>query len=439
MPKIKPERRAMGRAAVAGSIVMIFIGIITWFTFNAVNGLPFRPTTMIRAEFGDIHSLAVNDDVREDSVRVGQISALTVQGNKALVTLELDGHPQIYRDAHASIQDVSALAAKFLELDPGHPQAGPLGDNIISADRNQSSDDLYQLLDVFDPTTRTAFTSAIRQFGGGLAGHSDDFHDFLSAAPDLLHNVGTVSEDVSSTRFDLPNLISSGDHLVTHFQGREQQISELIRQTDTTFRAVVTDNGAPLRDTLAKAPGTLRALRPALDDLNPPLATTKVAMVNLRPGGAALGTATPDVRGFLREGVPVVHQVPDFDDGANPSVDDLTHTLRDAHPLSPMVVDAFDYLHTPLGVLAPYGPEIGQWLTRLHSFVSLGPGDGKRYAHADVAPGANDVSGSVLHSGNNQKKDLYPVLHDDYPKPGQAETERQGAPYGIGTIGGTHR
>lgn len=438
MARIKPEKRTAARAIFAGSIVMLFVILLTALTFDAVNGLPFRSTTTVRAEFGDIHSLDVNDDVRQNSMRIGRVSALTVRGGKALVTMELDGHPKIYRDAHASILDVSALATKFVELDPGTPQAGPIGDDIIPAGRNENSADIYQLLDVFDPATRPAFTSMVRQVGGGLAEHGGDLHDFLGSGPDLLHNVGAVSDDVASPQFNLADLISSSDDLVTHFEGREQQISDLIRQTDTTFRGLTTTDGAGLQNTLAKAPSTLRAIRPALDSLNTPLANTQVAMTNLQPGGQALGDATPDMRGFLTDSVPVVNQVPSFSDDAEPAVKDLAGTVQDARPLAPRARDTFDYLHTPLQVLAPYSGEIGQWFTRMHSFVGQGSQDGVRYAHLLLGVGAQEATGGVLNAGSNVNKDPYPVLTDAYPKPNQDETDRQPLPFGLGHLGGRH-
>jgi phospholipid/cholesterol/gamma-HCH transport system substrate-binding protein len=394
---------------------------------------------MVHAEFDDIHSLEVNDDIRENSLRIGRVSEVSVHGDKAVVTMELDGHPNIYADARASILDVSALAAKFVELDPGTPSAGPLGDQVIPTSRTMSSVDLYQLLNVFDPTTRPAFASFMQQVGGGTAGHSDDFHDFLGASPDLLHNVGTVSGDIASPEFDLAGLISSSDHLATHFHGREQQISELLRQTSTTFQALMTNNGAAMHNTLAKAPGTLAALRPALDALDAPLGDTQLAMTNLKPGGGALGSATPELRGFLRDSIPVSHQVPDFADDAKPAVSKLTDTMHDARPLAPLATDAFDYLHTPLAVLAPYGPEIGQWLTRMHSFVGQGAQDGTRYAHLAVAPGNNVFTGGLVRNNGG----LAPVVTNAYPKPGQAgrerESLRQGMPTVLGNMGGKHK
>lgn len=433
MPKIKPEKRLMVRSFGSGLIVLVVLGIIVWLTFNSINGVPFRPRTVVKAEFNNVHSLAVNDDVRQNSKRIGRVAGLTIQGNRALVTMELDGHPNVYRDAHAKVWDVSALAAKFVELEPGTAQSGPLGAQVLPASSNTDSSDIYQILDILDPATRDAATSMLRQVGGGLAGHSADLHDFLATSPVLLRNAGVVAEDVASPQFNLTGLIRSGDSLVSRFKGREAQISSLIRQVDQTFQGVAVNNGESLKTVLAKAPGTLRAVTPALDSLNPPLADTRVAMTDLKSGAKSLGEATPDLRGFMRDAVPVAHKVPGFSDDAKSPVEDLTDTLDDARPLVHRARDTFDYLRPPLHVLAPYGPEIGQWFTRMHSFVSQGPENGSRYAHISVTVGAPEATGGVVKSDTKH-------FVDAYPKPGLADRQHigSGLPAGIG-IGGSQR
>lgn len=430
MARLKPEKRRLRGSVIAGSIVVLFLGALVVLTFNSINGVPFRPRTVVQAEFHNVHSLAVNDDVRQNSKRIGRVAKLEVRGNDALVTMELDGHPSVYRDARAAIWDVSALAAKFVELEPGTPGAGALGDSVIPASRNIDSSDIYQILDILDPKTRVAATSFLRQFGGGSAGHSADLHDFLTSSPAMLNNIGAVSEDLASKEFGMPQLLQSGESLVGRFRGREKQISELVRQTDQTFQAFVVNDGQPLRATLAKAPTTLSTLRPALDALTPPLAETQAAMVSLQPGAEGLGQATPDLRGFFRDAIPVAHKVPDFSDDAKPAVGDVTDTVRDARPLTPRAADTFEFLRDPISVLSPYGPEIGTWFTRMHSFVGQGPGNGKRYAHISVTFGAPEVTGGLVRSDTKR-------FIDPYPKPGEADrqTLRPGLPAGV-PIGG---
>ncbi|WP_250291053.1 MlaD family protein [Frankia sp. CiP1_Cm_nod1] len=427
-----PEFRARTRSFRAGGIVLAVLAVILYLTFKAQSGLPFAPTTTVRASFDNVHSLRVNDGVREMSKRVGRVSAIDYVNGTAVVTMQLDGNVDVYRDAHAEIWDVSALATKFVELNLGTSAAGKLGDQTIAATRNVNSADLYQLLDVLDQPTRDAATRTVRALGGGLAGHSDDLQDLLKSAPSLLEDIGTVSQALASDQTDLPTLLTDLDRLAGRLDDRQQQIASLVNQSDQTLRAVSVDGNKPLTATLQRLPGTLDTARQALDSLNAPLADTASAVRDLEPGAEALGASEADLRGVLVEGVPVAGKVPPVAKQAIPAVEDLTRTVADARPLAPPVRQAVGDLLTPLRVLAPYAPEIGQLFVRGQSFVSEGPAPGIRYARLGLNPGLGTVTSGLLPSGN--------FYLNQYPRPGQASQDRaQGLPAGIPLVGGTAR
>lgn len=429
-----PEQRTLYRSFVAGVVVFGILAVLFYLTFKSQTGLPFTPKTLVKASFGNVHSLRVNDDVRENSRRVGRVSEQSIAGNEALITLEIDGKQPVYGNATAQLWDVSALATKFVEFNPGTPDAGPLGDRVIPAKSNTDSSDLNQVLNIFDPVTRDATQTTLRQLGGGFVGHGQDFQDALATAPDLLKNLGTVSVDLASPKFDLPDVLRSGDALSVSLHGREAEIASLEQQADQTMQALSVDGGKPLSDTLDKAPGTLKALRPALDAINGPLSDTRVTMTDLEPGAESLGDATPDARGFLRDSVPVAGQVPDVADQAKPQVEDLTDMVSDASPVVPRVTDAIAYLETPLQVLKPYAPELAQMIVRLNSFVSEGPEPNKRFARLNINVDPATVTGGVVGSGDNYRQGVY-------AKPGETAKHRMTgvAPDAIVVGGGDHK
>jgi phospholipid/cholesterol/gamma-HCH transport system substrate-binding protein len=425
----KPETRAMSRSFRAGVIVLGILLVVLYLTFKAQTGLPFAPTTTVRALIGDVHSLRVNDDVRQLSKRVGRVSAIDYANGAALVTMEVNGTVDVYADAHAEIWDVSALATKFVELDLGSTAAGPLGDRPIETTRTVSSADLYQVLNVLDQPTRDAATRLVRELGGGATGHGKDLQDLLKTAPNLLTDLGTVSQALATDKADLPALLSTVDHLAGRFAGRQQEIASLVAQGAQTLDALSVDGGTPLGGTLNRLPSTLDVARSALDTLNGPLADTATAMRVLEPGATALTQSEKDLRGVLVDGVPVAGKIPGVAQQALPALADLTGTLADARPLAPPVRQAIGDLLTPLQVLAPYAPEIGQLFVRGASFVSQGPSPGVRYARLGLAPGIGTLTGGLLPSGN--------FAQNQYPRPGQAQNDRaQGLPPGLPLVGG---
>jgi phospholipid/cholesterol/gamma-HCH transport system substrate-binding protein len=422
MPKAS---RTTTRTFVTGIGGLVFLAAIILFGATASSGLPGAPTTVVRAAFANVGApLKVGDDVRENSSRIGRVSALQYDQGHAVVTLELDGHVDVYADARAAIWDQSALAKKFVELDRGHAETGPLGTQVISADRNVNSADLDQVLDVLDPTTRTALTSTVRQLGEGAAGHSQDLHDVLEHAPAILNGLGTTSSALASPDADLPALLQRADQLAGALQGRQQQLADLVAQAGTTARALSVDDGKPLQDTVKELPGTLTDTRAALQTLDKPLDDLQAALTSVRPGVEALGQATPDLRGVLTEAPAPLNLVPGVATSAEPAVTALTGTLADARPLAPALSRGLSDAALPLTTLSGYSREVVEFFRRIESMVSTEVAPGVHGARVGVAvEGPSVLTGGVLHD---------PLQGQDaYPAPGQADREHTSSPLNI--------
>ncbi|NMI00167.1 MlaD family protein [Pseudonocardia acidicola] len=414
------RRRAAARSTVVGVVVLCVFGLSLYVAIFAFKGLPGQPYSYAKAAFDNVGALSPGDDVRINSLRAGQVRSIDLVNGHAVVEVQLNGNRPVYRDARAAIKARSALGQKFLELSPGTAAAGPLGSAVLPISQTAGSNELDDVLNVFDQPTRDAAASALREVGGGLTGHSEDMADAMAAAPDLLHDIGDVSTAAASDQTDLVGLLQSGDRLAGRFSGKERQISQLIDQLDSTLGAVAVDSGVPLASALHAAPGTLAEAARAFDALQAPLADTQSAMTALQPGAAALGEATPDVRGVLREGIAPLRKVPAVAEDARPAVSDLTQTLADARPLAPEAATMLARARTPLEVLAPYSPEIGLWFTYTAQALSYGNEAGH---YLRIAPllAPESASGTALVRD--------PTVHrDPYPAPGQAQTEKAGGP-----------
>lgn len=411
-----------------GTYALGFLGLlavvgIMLLAATAHKGLPFVPTTEIKAAFGNVDSLKPGDEVREFSHRIGKVEHVDYADGKALVTMALDGHRDVYADASAQIWDFSALAQKFVELNVGTAGAGPLGDRVIAQERNTDSDDLNELLNTFDPDTRAATTTFFSDFGGGATGQGPGLQGLVHNSPDLLTDAGTVSTSLASPQADLPGFLHSIDRVAKRFTDRRGDIAAVVRDFGTTMDAFSVDNAQPLSASLQKLPGTLDTAKTALDALDGPLGDTASAFHEGEPGFKGLGDATPDTRGFFRESRHPLNKVPDVSDKAEPAVSDLADTFDDLKPLSPRVRETFDYAADPLNVLKPYAIDTGWWIVRLHSFVSETVAPGIHYANANANVGLQTVTGSVL-------RDQLALPRDPYPKPGSATYERAPAPGG---------
>ena len=402
------RRFLVGLGAIGVSLVLVYLA----FTANQ-GRLPGTPVTTVRAAFEDVGQLQAGSEVRQNGEIIGQVSAVDLVNGKPLVTMKLTGGARVYRDGYAGIWDQSALAQKFVELRSGHLTSGPLGDAVLPLSQTESTHDLVSVLDVFDQPTRAALGSALRQLGGGLAGYGPGLHDFVATAPADLGDVSQLSATLVSVRTDLPGLLRTSDRLSSRFTGREAQITELLAQTDQTLRALQVDAGKPLGDTVAKLPGTLVAVRGALDDAQSPLADLASATGDLRSGARAVGDSTPDVRGVFREAPDPLGRVPGVAHDAKPAVDDLRHTFDDARPFAAKLAAGLSSAEEPLRVLAPYAPDIGTFAFDISNLITNHDGWEHRLRLGVGGPTAVSVLGNQIKDANNP-----------YPAPGQAIRDR---------------
>jgi phospholipid/cholesterol/gamma-HCH transport system substrate-binding protein len=411
-------KRGRSRSVLIGSAVAVLFVAAAVFAVNAQHGIPWSTKTTVKASFGDVGSLRVGDEVRIASVRVGQVGSISLESGQAVAELQLSGVDKVYRNAKATAAAVgarSALGLKYVDLQPGTPDAGEIGPGqVIPASKTTGAQDITDLFTVLDQRTRDALGSTLRETGGGLAGHGENLGDALRNLPVELPDLATVSRALSANGgADTTQLLGALDRFAGRFAGRQQEIAALTGNLDATLAAVTVDSGKPLDQVIAKAPSTLADVSGALNALSGPLSDTRSAMTGLRPGADALGAATPDVRGVLKEGVPPLHKVPGVAEQAKPAVDGLTQVMSDAKPLAARLNRTVRLAADPLATLAAYSPEIADFFTYVTRVLSDGD-DAGHWARFFVSAGPEMLTGLVPGLPA-------PLTHRDaYAAPGQA-------------------
>lgn len=389
----RPIHRDEARKVLVGIVVLALMGVVAYIgiTVQAGNELPGKSYTYVKAEFENVGTLKPLQDVSQYGVRIGQVSSVIYENGHAVVTMRLDGERAVYRDATARLGNESALGRKQVHLDPGTKRAGPLGNRVLPMSQTNDSAAVEDVLAAFDGRTRTGLRNSVRELGG-LAGHSKDLHDVVGASPEMLDDLGTVSGALASREADLPALLASANRLAYRFHGRQQELSNLIERMDATFRAINVDGARPLDETVDALPATLRQAQAGLKSLNGPLANVRSAMTTVQPGAQALGTATGDVRGLLREAVDPLEKVPGVSDKAIPAVEDLTHTFADLRPLVSRASMTLAEANQLLQGLAPYATDIGRLFSE-HDLLSGKISPTKHYFSAQlVFPGLYNAS-----------------------------------------------
>jgi phospholipid/cholesterol/gamma-HCH transport system substrate-binding protein len=392
--------RLLGVAVIALSAAAIA------FAFVSHKGLPGRSYTHAKIAFEEVPpGLRPGSDVRVRGQRIGQVHSVSFKDGP-LVDVQLPGGFEVYKDATARIRSRSLLGQKYVQIEPGTPAAGELGDAVLPPDRTTKVVDIVDLVDTFDDETRKALHTALLQTGTGFAGRGPDLNDLIAASPDLLADLNLTGRTLTAEETRLVAFLATAERLSGRFTGREQELEKLIDQMGDTLLAVATEEGKPLADTVKKLPSTLDALTPALSDLGSAAVALGPAVHDLGPAAAALGAVTPDFRAALRDSVPVLNKVPGVSGHTTPAVSALTKTFEDARPLAPALVKLFDSAAAQLQVLAPYAPDLDLLLDGLRDAFAQGDANGKYLRVASIFAALNEA-------GNR----------NPYPDPGEATTD----------------
>lgn len=375
--------------------------------------LPGKSYTYVTADFEDVGILKTGKDVKENGIRVGTVTDIDYQDGIARVTLRLDGDHHVYRDAELEMANSSALGKKYVSLDPGTSEAGALGDQVLPVSQTTDASSFEDVFQVLDPKTRRATRAAVDELATGLAGRGADLHALAQSSPDLMADLSTVARALSSQDGNLDGLLVAADQLAGRFDGHQQKLAELIATADDSLTAFAVDAGRPLRESVAALPDTLRAAKSALDALNRPLGDARVALLDLQPGGRALGRSASDLRAFLRDAVGPLERVPSVSEAAEPALTDLVDPLVDAGPLIPKLVAGFDAADQFLFGLAPYAADAGMFFSH-HDLLSGTLGPGKHYF-------ATMLTAVGLYSLNGVPDPL--AVSEPYPDPGTSEND----------------
>lgn len=420
MSAIVRKERSRSRSVRIGSATLLGAAAVTAFALTAQNGMPdYVPgvsRTSVEVQFDDAGALRAGDDVRIANVRAGFVDSIELVDGTPVVTLELDDGRQVYDDASATIGARSALGQKYVELDPGTPDAGQLA-GPIPAERTTGSVELDTVLDTLDARTRKATGTALREIGGGLTGRGKDLNDGLAHLDADLRDIGTIATALDSGGgADLAALLRTTATLASVLDGQQPQLAGLTRGTAVTLDALAVDDGRQVGETVRQAPGTLREVRGALESLEGPLRDTHTAVVALRPGAEALGAALPDTRAFLRDAVPPLRKVPGVAGDAEPAVRRLTPVLADAQPLVRDLGTFFTRAQRPLATLSPYSAEVSLFFSNASSALGQRDRAGGWLRFYPVVNPENVIGNLPIRN---------PLLQrDPYPAPGGAPAHR---------------
>jgi phospholipid/cholesterol/gamma-HCH transport system substrate-binding protein len=272
--------------------------------------VPFSSASAVTAGQGQTIDIA--------GVPVGQVGGVSLQGDHALVTMDLyKKHAPIYNNATVLLRPRTALKDMYLALDPGTKSAGavrnggslPIGATIPDVDWSQ-------ILNTLDTDTRDYLLLL-------LAGGAQAFHDngttgelptpgavaalratFKRFVP-LDRETKTFTALLATRQHDIRGAINGLQQVATALGGVQGELTSLINSSNTNF-AAISSQARNLETALTLFPGTLQESTNTFTKLKGFATESGLANARLLPFARYLAPALKASRPLFRQTTPVI-------------------------------------------------------------------------------------------------------------------------------------
>jgi phospholipid/cholesterol/gamma-HCH transport system substrate-binding protein len=382
----RAPRAGAGRVIAAGALALVVL-IIAYLAFGGSGGASYK---LIFKEAGQ---LVRGDQVQVGGVPVGSVTDIVLtKDEQAEVTIHIDSSLVPLHSgtvAQVRVPSLSSVANRYIALSPGPNNNPALASGAtLPAGATKEVVDLDQLFNTLNAKTRKGLQGFIQgtaeQYAGAgraLGQSSEYFAPALSATDHFFSEL--VRDQPVFTNF----LVETAK-AVTTIGARQQSLTELIGNADTTFQAIgsqQTQFAQGLRQlpitlrqgnrTFAELPLTFAALKRLVDTSRPTTKPLTSLFAHLRP---LLKTATPAVANFN-----LAFNRP----GANNDLTDFVRALpqlaRALTSASPSIVTASKESVPITAFFGPYAPDLAGTLRTFGQAGSYYDADGH---YARVSP-----------------------------------------------------
>lgn len=266
-PGMKPLReRNPIWVGLTGLVILAVIALLTFYSSD----LPFvGGGTTYTAYFSEAAGLQPGNEVRVAGVGVGQVSGVSLAGDKVAVTFRVKG-AWVGSTSTVAIKLWSLLGGKYLAVDPSGPSPQrpgtpiPLARTTAPFDVTQALTSVGQRLSQINTaqlekslaTLATAFKGtapSVRQALTGLADLSESIGSKDAEVTSLLHSAAQVSKTLAVQSGTFQSLVNDGNLLLAELQQRETAIHGLLVGTQELSRqlsGLVADEQGTLGPTL---------------------------------------------------------------------------------------------------------------------------------------------------------------------------------------------
>src|SRR3954451_7686080 len=255
---------------VIGAISLAVIAVMILAAFRAQDLPLIGGGDTYTAAFSESGGLKVDDPVRIAGVRVGKVEGIELEGDHVRVTFRVKTDSQFGDETSASIRVATLLGSMYLALEPAG--TGQLdSDKEIPVDRTQSP---YDVVQAFSGLAETADRIDTDQLARSLTTLADLTRNTPEEFKAALSGVSRLSSNIAAKDQRINLLLTNLQRVSTVLNERDDDIVDLMKQSDTLFQALVARRDAV--HNLLVSSSTLSTelsslVRQSRDDLKPAL------------------------------------------------------------------------------------------------------------------------------------------------------------------------
>lgn len=215
-----------------GILSILGIAAGTTFAFE-INKIPqLKQAYEVKAYFSDAIGLTTDNQVRVAGIKVGQVTGIELQGDKVLVTMDIDNNTKIPRDATAQIKLATLLGTKFVNVD-GSGSGPYLSDgDTIPLEHTSVPYEIFQAANqgtgVLEGLNGPRLNKLLKELTRLVKTSRGEIGNALSGLNEL-------GAGLNAKQVDLKQLLSGADQLTKLLSGQGEHINRLIDSSNTVL------------------------------------------------------------------------------------------------------------------------------------------------------------------------------------------------------------
>jgi phospholipid/cholesterol/gamma-HCH transport system substrate-binding protein len=369
---------ALGVLAIA--VVVYILGHQPAFTLG-------KSYYTVKAQFstGAAVTAGQGQSVDVAGVQIGQVGGVTLQGGRAIVTMNLfKKYQPIYRNATVLLRPRTPLKDMYLSLDPGSADAGAVPNGgMLPVANTQPDVNVEEILSSLDADTRNYLLLLL---GGGAQLFHDGQASGAAPSPAAVADLrGTfkrfapLNRDTKTftalLKWRTRNIRGSIHNLqeVTRALGSvDGTLTSLINSSNKNF-AAISSQDVKLQQALTLLPGTLAQTTQTLGKVQAFANQSTPALRGLVPFAHAFGPALAAARPLFRDTTPVIkNQLRPYSVAVQPVARALSPAAAKLRVATPPLTRSVSVLNALFNTLAyqPHGSQQGylfwgSWLSHI--------------------------------------------------------------------------